>query len=332
MSAVTENQINSPVLRVRFSGQPGNPGLNELFRFTFNAHTPAAQAVPAVHVPLQVLGGSCQDEIWECDEPVTSGTVDGIDFAESVSLLMLHINVAIVNDSDISGITKDIYSRLLDEASKRGFPDIARTWNFIPDINSGAGDSERYRQFSSGRAEAFETHGYDTAALPAGTAIGGTADTPLHITILCSRGNCKRIENPRQVSAYEYPRQYGPRSPSFSRAVLLDTAEPLLLISGTASILGHKSMHTDQLIRQGEETTTNILTLREAADESAGLTHSSDAGCLRLYLRRAEDFSEAVQSMQGLLSEGCHLIALRGDICRSDLLLEVEAVYREQSC
>jgi len=331
MSAAVESKLCQPTVRVRFSGQPGDSKLHEIFRFSFGNKQSYKSASATINVPLRVLEDSCQDEIWECDEPVRHGTDNDVLFAESDSLLMLHIHTPVSDASDITAKTAQLYSVLLESASQRGFPDIARTWNYIPQINSGDGDSERYRQFSAGRAQAFERNGYQTDCLPAGTAIGGEDDIPLHITILCTRSANQRIENPRQISAYEYPRQYGPRSPSFSRAVLLDTSQPLLLISGTASILGHKSMHTDQLIRQCEETATNIVTLRDAADSTADLTHSSDAGCLRLYLRHPEDYAEAVESLQSLLSDGCHLIALQGGICRIDLLVEVEAVYRERS-
>jgi hypothetical protein len=58
------------------------------------------------------------------------------------------------------------------------------------------------------------------------------------------------------VSAYDYPRQYGPAAPSFSRAAL--TPDPLLLISGTASIVGHASVHLGDVTAQLEETLANL--------------------------------------------------------------------------
>ena len=79
--------------------------------------------------------------------------------------------------------------------------------------------------------------------LPAGTAVG-TMSGPLKIHFLAARQPGTHVENPRQVSAYEYPRVYGPCSPSFARATLRPSISGShLLIAGTASVVGHVSEH-----------------------------------------------------------------------------------------
>ena len=82
----------------------------------------------------------------------------------------------------------------------------------------------------------------------AATAIGlPSPPDQLHVHWLATKQPGIAIENPRQVSAFAYPRDYGPVAPGFSRAMLLPGDTPLLLISGTASIVGHASQHPDTL-------------------------------------------------------------------------------------
>ena len=121
--------------------------------------------------------------------------------------------------------------------------------------------------FCAGRHQAlvaelteFETH------LPAACAIG-TDEPGLRLYALAGRTAGIQIENPRQTSAFHYPRQYGPRSPSFSRAVLKAWEERHhhLYISGTASIVGHASQHVD-LMAQLDETLFNLRALLAQAN------------------------------------------------------------------
>jgi hypothetical protein len=42
------------------------------------------------------------------------------------------------------------------------------------------------------------------------------------VIALCSRAPAIALENPRQTPAWQYPREYGPVSPGFSRGALLD--------------------------------------------------------------------------------------------------------------
>ena len=75
-----------------------------------------------------------------------------------------------------------------------------------------------------------------------------------------------QIENPRQLSASLYPPRYGLRSPMFARAALVPNGRGAqLLVSGTASIVGHESLHIGDPERQLEETARNFEALVETA-------------------------------------------------------------------
>src|SRR6185312_12015184 len=58
--------------------------------------------------------------------------------------------------------------------------------------------------------------------LSAATAIGHHGpEGLLQVYALCAAQPGQALENPRQVSAWKYPRRYGPTAPSFARAMRL---------------------------------------------------------------------------------------------------------------
>jgi chorismate lyase/3-hydroxybenzoate synthase len=208
-----------------------------------------------------------------------------------------------------------------------GYPHVVKGWNYLEDINEGSGDQERYKQFCVGRGEVLDsawTHDY----LPAGTGVGSGSGTGLRVTLLASREPPDIIENPRQVSAYQYPRQYGPKSPSFSRAAAIGAeGDRLLFISGTAAIVGHDSLHLASVEGQVEETLRNWRFLFDAYEERHGVRPDFERdGWYRVYLRRPEHLA----AVRRLLDEaGLPLhrtLFLRADICRRELLFEMDAV------
>jgi enamine deaminase RidA (YjgF/YER057c/UK114 family) len=118
------------------------------------------------------------------------------------------------------------------------------------------------------------------------------------------------------VSAYAYPREYGVRSPSFARATLWNET---LFIGGTASIVGHETRHAGNIRAQLAETLVNINAVTRAAGRTlADLRH------VKLYLRNASDV--AVASELAAVLPHAKLMVVEADICRRELLLEIEAV------
>ncbi|MGB6143893.1 MAG: pteridine-dependent deoxygenase, partial [Rhodanobacter sp.] len=152
------------------------------------------------------------------------------------------------------------------------------------------------------------------------TAIGHlAAEHRLQVYLLACEQAGHRVENPRQVSAWRYPRQYGPTPPSFARAMLLP-ARDTLAISGTAAVVGHASAHHDNLDAQLEETLTNLDALLASADMRAGFdTHSP----LKVYLRHDGDAPRVRDALRQRLP-GVPLLLLHGDICRRELLVEID--------
>lgn len=300
----------------------------ELFRFRFGKNLEDAGADNVFRLHIEPVDYLTRDEIWHTGSPVVMGRADEFSFAECEQHLAVHIEINLHPNDDIRELTADAYYKLLTLVRQRGYPNLVRTWNFFPQINEGDGDQERYKLFTAGRALAYEEFGYREQILPAGTAIGTDAGTPFTISALATRKDCRMVENPRQTSAYNYPRNYGPRSPSFSRAVTVPSPDGCkILISGTSSIVGHESLHDENPEQQILETMQNLGDLIQHAKEITQSSISSTKivdSYMRVYIRSKEQAIEVKRALEKQLASDHRIIFLRGDICRRELLVEVE--------
>ena len=149
------------------------------------------------------------------------------------------------------------------------------------------------------------------------------------MAFLAGRSPTVAIENPRQVSAYHYPAQYGLRSPTFSRASLATLPQQeLLLISGTASIVGHETLHQGDVRNQVFETLRNV----QALLDQANLRSQADSGYhlhdlnLRVYVRHEKDAALIQALVEESIGSGLQAIYLNADICRKELDVEIEGI------
>ena len=229
---------------------------------------------------------------------------------------------------DIYTVAKYGYDSIVRAIKKMGFPDLVRVWNFLPDINQEVSDLERYRSFCTGRYETLiSIEGVNE--FPAASAIGSHKPGVL-IFFLAAKQAGLQIENPRQESAFKYPKQYGPTSPSFSRATLKNWGqEQHLYISGTASIVGYESKHCGDTLGQLKETLKNLESLITNCkiQSDIHINRLEDLSLVTVYLRHEADYPMVKQYLDSILDFQIPIIYLNGDICRSDLSLEIEAIY-----
>lgn len=276
-------------------------------------------------VALAELGGTATAEIWLGARPAQIGITDGIRHASDGDVLFLHLHLDEYAPDALQPLTAVAYRRLFALARTLGYRHVLRIWNYFPQINREYEGLERYRAFCAGRHQAliavlaeFETR------LPAASAIG-TQGPGLQLYGLAARQPGAQIENPRQVSAFHYPRQYGRRSPSFSRAVLKDWGEGRehLYISGTASIVGHASRHPD-LWPQLDETLANLEALLAEANRRAATP--LDWALLKIYVRPDLDPTPLRDRIVQRFGADIPMLFLRADICRQELLIEIEGL------
>ncbi|MCB1894449.1 MAG: hypothetical protein H6945_15090 [Zoogloeaceae bacterium] len=227
----------------------------------------------------------------------------------------------------LADATRAAYGAVFDCLETLGCRHLVRVWNYLPRINDVEHGEERYRRFNAGRQQAFEAAGRALiGAVPAACALG-TGGDQLKIAFLAARGAFVPIENPRQTSAYRYPIEYGERSPTFSRAALLSHGGvQLLMISGTAAIVGHRSLHGGDVLAQTREAIANIEAVLAQAGECspcAGL-RLADLD-LTVYLRRRADLAPVSRLLAHEHGLPRRPLFVEADVCRSELLVEIEA-------
>ena len=268
------------------------------------------------------LDGSACYEAWASPLPATWGQADGIAFAVAGPTLFGTIR-AEPSARSMEAEAYDIYARLFALADRTGHRHVIRVFNYIADITGDAGGLERYRRFNAGRHEAFDASGRAVEAAPAACALGMRTG-PTVVAFLASSQAGQPVENPRQVSAYRYPAVHSPRSPSFSRAMLTGGTDGRSLhISGTASIVGHESLHLGDVAAQTAEIVRNFEAL---LGQCGGLTLADVRSRLQLkiYVRHTRDVP-AIRRELASLGQAAQGMVVQAEICRRELLVEIEA-------
>lgn len=304
---------------------------NLLVAFQFGASPPSTQHAAIVNPGLESIDGGDMYECWWYDGEVNVTTCDDVRIAQCEDYAVAILQRPDSAPEDFRQTTYDAYHDLLRAVQETEHRHLIKIWNYFAGINDGDDDREKYRQFSIGRADVFEELGILDETVPTGTAVGSVRDSGLSIIALISKHGLYAAENPRQVSAFKYPRQYGPRSPKFSRGGCVSIGNhSLFLLSGTAAIIGHESVHPYDVSLQTGETLENLDQLCKAISglRSEGPALVLDKECvLRVYLRDPGDRVFVAAQLQELLGiTESNAVFLHADICRRELMVEVDGV------
>ncbi|GAA1925504.1 hypothetical protein GCM10009753_68580 [Streptantibioticus ferralitis] len=231
---------------------------------------------------------------------------------------------------------RDAYLNALGLLVDLGYRSVFRLWNFIGRINEANSQGlEVYRDFCLGRAAAFDSHALRTADVPAATGIGSLGDGIAFCLLACRRGRVTGVENPRQIPAYHYPSRYGPSSPRFARATHVRSpgapeSEGRIYVSGTASILGHESKHAGDVKAQCRVAIENIASVISphnlAVNGLRGDCGLNRVRTAKVYVRRRVHMPLVRHICEEALPPAADVVYLNVDICRSELLVEIEAI------
>ena len=323
------SELNGERLGVRLL-PPGTDlsaeGLFALAAIGFGAARPAglANVVPFSAPDLPLLWGEPRIETWVTDERPSYGSLDGMAAAWTATTLFGILEIPDGSGEPIEGATYSAYDRIFSVLERTGYPHLLRLWNFFPRITAAERGLERYQQFSVARHAAFVAHRRAPETAPAASAVGSRGG-PFTLLFLAARSAGTPIENPRQVSAYHYPPQYGPRSPTFSRALLARIGgSSRLFLSGTASILGHESVHLGDPGQQVVEALANIGALQDEARKrgfpATGPRH------FKAYVRDPESLDVIRARVLERLRPSDRIVFLHAELCRPELLVEVEGI------
>jgi chorismate lyase/3-hydroxybenzoate synthase len=302
-----------------------------LVGFHFGSDSSPNDRAGIVSVGLDPTAGGDFFECWWYQGSVGHKKVGNAEISICDDYSVVKVQVPDAKPQNFRAKTFDAYQELLSIIQRIEHPHLAKIWNYFPGINDDVDDQEKYRQFSMGRADSFDQFGIVDTAVPTGTAIGCIRESGLTVVALISRNHFLSAENPRQVSAFKYPQQYGPKSPKFSRGGSVSAeSHDLLILSGTAAIIGHESVHPNNVSLQLNETLTN---LDHVCNAISGLRRKGkrlllgDEGVLRVYLRDPGDLefvaSELAKSLGNIKS---NVVFLNADICRRELAIEIDGV------
>jgi enamine deaminase RidA (YjgF/YER057c/UK114 family) len=218
-------------------------------------------------------------------------------------------------------------------AEEMSFDNIVRQWNYIGNILEVKNGNQNYQVFNEVRSENY--HKFRTIPrFPAATGVGMKQNgVLLDFFAVKPDGSMKirAIDNPDQIRPYEYGRQVlkGVQPPQFERAVLIGGINTsTLFVSGTASIIGQDTIGIDDIERQTHVTIENISRLTDSVKKSflSGniVADYESMKLIRVYVKKQSDFIR-VKEICSRIYPGVPAIYIEADICRDNLLVEIEA-------
>ena len=242
--------------------------------------------------------------------------------------------------------TREVFTTLREHVSQAGtsFDEVARIWLYQGGITVPEDGTERYRELNRARTDFFEGMEFGRrlvassngkVSYPASTGIGtqgrGLAAACLAIQTERKDVRLYPLENPLQTPSFDYAQRFSLKSPKFSRAMAIAIGGYVTTwISGTASIVDSESLHLGDVEKQTEQTLTNIERLIDAENcERHGLAGGgsilADLAKARVYVKRPEDYERCRAVCERRLGP-VPVIYAHADVCRPELLVEIEAV------
>jgi enamine deaminase RidA (YjgF/YER057c/UK114 family) len=224
--------------------------------------------------------------------------------------------------------------------------DIVRQWNYIEDIlhirPTPSGNRQNYQEFNDVRHQ-FYSDSFFPAGFPAATGIGmkhGGVVLEFQALLPSDRLDLVPLSNPLQIDAHRYSQEvlvgdpqrknHPKASPLFERGKYLglDTSG-IIYISGTAAVREQATSPEKDIESQTRITIENILKLISENNLRNHGIEISAGPCplsyLRAYVRHREDLPVVKKICQQSFGNvpSNYLMA---DICRDDLLVELEGV------
>lgn len=220
---------------------------------------------------------------------------------------------------------------------------IVRQWNYIEQITAFDGEHQHYQDFNDARSFFYNysqwPEGYP-AATGIGTACGGVVVDINAVYVDDASINIDAIDNGWQIAAHAYsqgvllgekdPRFQNKTTPKFERAKRVKQEEyEIVYVSGTAAIRGEESLLGVGIEKQAQTTVENIdyLISRENMQKQGVPLFGSSyklKNC-RVYLKDAS-FMEKARMVIERLYPDVESIFLLADVCRDELLIEIEGI------
>lgn len=247
--------------------------------------------------------------------------------------------------ADILNHSMDSFAKVQNILIEEGmnFSDIIRQWNYIEQITEKIGldgkMSQHYQIFNDVRSKYYQLADF-VNGYPAATGIGMDFGG-ISIDFIAAKSENQNsvigIKSPVQVDAYHYTEavlkencamnDFCRTTPKFERAKLFLTSEiKWIFISGTAAILGQDSADQNSVDYQTEMTIQNIkqlVSVKNLQRHGINTTQEPTINYLRVYVKFKNDIP-AVKQICNRYFEGIPIAYVVADICRPELLVEIE--------
>jgi len=263
-------------------------------------------------------------EIWEVKEDVKRSKYNNINISQTKDYIF---GVCKINNSgtyeEIKVEIEKQYNNFF-EISKKYEMRLIKIWHYIPDLLKVYRNKKtNYSLLCEARESIYKKY-YKNLNYPAATVIGTNSNNILVYFFSVRCNSYKSIENSRQVSSYNYPQNIFLEKPMFSRAVSFKLSGDLkkqIIISGTASIRGYESVYTKDVLNQLNESILNYLTFMPEGDTTSNVC--------RVYLAKSQSANVKfiVEALDKIIGSENYVL-LEGDICRKELLVEIEGIIK----
>ena len=231
-------------------------------------------------------------------------------------------------------------------AEKLAFSDIVRQWNYVENILSlykyGKEHVQHYQVLNDIRSKYYSKADFYNG-YPAATGIGMDSGGPIlefYAVQSTPAVDIVPIKNPKQIDAYDYSeavlvgdaleKHHKKTTPKFERAKYCSVnGISSVFISGTAAIQNEKTLGINDIRLQTEITLENIANLIDKLNlENMGIRYFKDQvkyTFIRVYIKEKKNIP-VVGKICSEYYGNIPIHYLVADICRDDLLLEIEGV------
>ncbi len=272
--------------------------------------------------------------VWDI-QIVSSGENAAALFSNSNTEILVG-NVQADKNHSCKKNSEKAFESLMDIFHSTRFPikSIVRQWNYLEDILGFDGEEQRYQEFNNVRSGVYRNE-FEAAGYPAATGIGMNRGGVIieFVAVKSDEVISHSVDNPDQIAAHVYSEKVlvGEEcvlktTPKFERARYFGLNDKkMIFISGTASIIGEKTVGIDDPVEQTEVTIQNINRLY--SDEILeGLSKDklrARYGHARVYVKYRKDFAAIKKTFQARYGK-LPVVYIIADICRDNLLVEIE--------
>lgn len=235
----------------------------------------------------------------------------------------------------------EMISEILDQ-EEMSYNDLVRQWNYIGNILQINNGYQNYQIFNEVRSEYYSRY-RTVKGFPSATGIGmklGGVFLDFCAVRHSPAVKIRAVENPNQINAYQYGQKVlkgliekgkpAKNPPQFERALIVANNHwKTLFVSGTASIIGQETIGKGDVAGQTQVTIENINKLIDTGYLGKLTGQELSRGkctLIRVYVKDQDDFG-VVKNICSEHFPEAPAIYLEADICRDELLVEIEAEY-----